>query len=143
MADAVVRSGAVPAQSGPAAADRDRMPEVDFAQVFDNLPAPLLLITPDFTIVHANKARVNATRKPLEEQIGRNLFEVFPPNPDDPESDGTENLRAALLQEHAACLEHRGRGGAGAPSGLRGPARRCCARPAGLRAGAGRDRPRD
>ena len=69
---------------------------VDFARVFDELPAPLLLLTPDLTIVHANKARLRATQSTLEEQVGRNLFEVFPVNPADPEADGTANLRASL-----------------------------------------------
>jgi hypothetical protein len=90
-----MRRGTVPTQVVPAG-ESGGLPEVDFAQVFDNLPAPLLLVTPDFTIVHANKARVNATGKPLEEQVGRNLFEVFPSNPDDPASDGMEQLRTAL-----------------------------------------------
>ena len=85
----------MPTQAGPVAPGRE-LPEVDFRRVFDELPTPLLLLTPDFTIVYANKARLDATTTTLEEQVGRNLFEVFPLNPSDPQADGIVNLRSAL-----------------------------------------------
>ncbi|RJK96145.1 GAF domain-containing protein [Vallicoccus soli] len=74
------------------------MPEPDFARVFDEAPAPFLLLTPDFTIVHANKARLEATATTLEATVGRNLFDVFPMNPDDPAADGLRNLSASLAR---------------------------------------------
>ncbi|CAA9318005.1 MAG: probable regulatory protein [uncultured Nocardioidaceae bacterium] len=99
------RRGTVPAQSGgqsggpvPAAeqAGLPALSEVDFVKVFDDLPAPLLLLTPDLRIVHANKARLRATGTTLAEQVGRPLFEVFPPNPAEPGSDAMATLRDAL-----------------------------------------------
>ena len=75
---------------------RGEMPVPDFAKVFDEAPAPFLLLTPDLVIVHANRARLEATATTLEEQVGRHLFEVFPMNPDDPAADGLRNLRASL-----------------------------------------------
>ncbi|WP_432483702.1 SpoIIE family protein phosphatase [Kineococcus esterisolvens] len=74
----------------------DALPEPDYAKVFDEAPAPFLLLTPDLVIVHANRARLEATATTLEEQVGRHLFEVFPVNPDDPAADGLRNLRASL-----------------------------------------------
>ncbi|MCI2239348.1 SpoIIE family protein phosphatase [Paenibacillus sp. TRM 82003] len=71
-------------------------PVPDFAMVFDQAPAPFLLLTPDLVIVHANRARLEATATTLEQQVGRHLFEVFPANPDDPSADGLRNLRASL-----------------------------------------------
>ena len=68
----------------------------DFARVFDLAPAPFLLLTPDFVIVHANRARLAATATTLEENVGRHLFDVFPDNPDDPAADGIANLGASL-----------------------------------------------
>ncbi|NAZ87616.1 SpoIIE family protein phosphatase [Kineococcus sp. T90] len=72
------------------------MPVPDFAKVFDEAPAPFLLLTPDLVIVHANRARLQATATTLQEQVGRHLFDVFPMNPDDPAADGLRNLRASL-----------------------------------------------
>jgi hypothetical protein len=37
------------------------LPEPDFQRIFDETPAPLLLLTPDFIIVRANRARLSAT----------------------------------------------------------------------------------
>nr|WP_179756752.1 SpoIIE family protein phosphatase [Kineococcus aurantiacus] len=73
------------------------MPEPDFQRVFDETPAPLLLLTPDFVIVRANRARLEATATTLEDTVGRGLFEVFPMNPDDPAADGLVKLRDSLV----------------------------------------------
>ena len=75
-----------------------QVPEPDFRRVFDETPAPLLLLTPDLVIVHANRARLEATATTLEDTVGRGLFEVFPMNPDDPAADGLVNLRDSLAQ---------------------------------------------
>ncbi|WP_337061592.1 SpoIIE family protein phosphatase [Kineococcus sp. G2] len=72
------------------------LPVPDYAEVFDQAPAPFLLLTPDLVIVHANRARLEATGTTLEQQVGRHLFDVFPMNPDDPAADGLRNLRASL-----------------------------------------------
>ena len=75
---------------------RESAAAVDWVKVFDEAPAPFLLLTPDFVIVHANRARLEATATTLEATVGRNLFEVFPLNPDDPGADGLRNLRDSL-----------------------------------------------
>ncbi|WP_432541617.1 GAF domain-containing protein [Kineococcus sp. SYSU DK002] len=72
------------------------LPEPDFRRVFDETPAPLLLLTPDLVIVRANRARLEATATTLEGTVGRGLFEVFPMNPDDPGADGLVNLHRSL-----------------------------------------------
>jgi PAS domain-containing protein len=74
------------------------VPVPDFARVFDLAPAPFLLLTPDFVIVHANRARLEATATTLEQNIGRHLFDLFPDNPQDPAADGTSNVAAALAR---------------------------------------------
>jgi PAS fold len=68
----------------------------DFVRVFGEAPAPFLLLGPDLVIVHANRARPEATSATLEDTVGRRLFDVFPMNPDDPAADGLRNLRASL-----------------------------------------------
>ena len=72
------------------------LPEPDFARIFEETPAALLLLTPDFIIVGANRARLEATATTLEATVGRGLFDVFPMNPDDPDADGLVNLRNSL-----------------------------------------------
>ncbi len=74
------------------------LPVPDWARVFDVAPAPFLLLTPDLVIVHANRARLDATATTLEDTVGRHLFDAFPMPPDDPAADGLRNLRASLEQ---------------------------------------------
>jgi serine phosphatase RsbU (regulator of sigma subunit) len=74
------------------------LPAPDFARVFDVAPAPFLLLTPDLVIVHANRARLEATATTLEATVGRHLFDAFPLNPADPAADGIANLGASLAE---------------------------------------------
>jgi serine phosphatase RsbU (regulator of sigma subunit) len=76
----------------------EELPAPDFARVFDEAPAPFLLLTPDLVIVHANRARLEATATTLEDTVGRHLFDVFPSNPDDPGADGVRNLADTLAR---------------------------------------------
>jgi hypothetical protein len=55
----------------------------DFRLLFDTGPALQLLLSPDLTIVAVSNAHLAATMKRRDEVIGRNLFAVFPENPDD------------------------------------------------------------
>src|SRR4029078_12384548 len=52
--------------------------------------------TPNFDMVAANEARLRATKTTREELIGRNLFDLFPDNPDVADATGVRNLRASL-----------------------------------------------
>jgi serine phosphatase RsbU (regulator of sigma subunit) len=74
----------------------DALPEPDFEQLFHLVPSPLVVLMPDFTIVHSNQARLESTATTLEATVGRNLFDVFPANPGDPEADGPATLEASL-----------------------------------------------
>ncbi|MCW2925466.1 MAG: two-component hybrid sensor and regulator [Thermoleophilia bacterium] len=77
--------------------------DIDFRTVFESTPGIYLLLTPDFTIAGASNRRLEATMTRREDIVGRNLFEVFPDNPDDPEATGVSNLRASLER----VLRHR------------------------------------
>ena len=79
-------------QHNPAALD------LDYRRLFDSTPVPYIVITPDFTIVAANEARLRATMTTREDIIGKNLFDVFPDNPDDVGATGERNLRASLAR---------------------------------------------
>jgi serine phosphatase RsbU (regulator of sigma subunit) len=79
--------------------DRPRAREVaavDLRRVFDVLPTPILLLSPDFVIVDMNAAYLASVGRHRDELIGRVVFDAFPDNPDDADADGVENLRASL-----------------------------------------------
>ncbi|MCA1634436.1 MAG: response regulator [Acidobacteria bacterium] len=68
----------------------------DFRVLFESAPGLYLVLTPDFTIVAASDAYLQATLTKREEILGRGIFDVFPDNPDDPTTMGVANLRASL-----------------------------------------------
>jgi signal transduction histidine kinase/CheY-like chemotaxis protein len=67
----------------------------DFRLLFDSSLSPLLILSPDFTIVEVNRAYLTATRTERT-IVGQRIFDVFPDNPDDPSADGVANLRRSL-----------------------------------------------
>jgi len=70
--------------------------DIDYAGLFAATPSPYLILTPDFVICDVNAAYLRATRRTREDLVGRNVFDAFPDNPDDPSADGVRNLRASL-----------------------------------------------
>ncbi len=68
----------------------------DFRALFEAAPNLYLVLTPDLTIAAANDAYCRATMTERGQIVGRNLFDVFPDNPDDPAASGVSNLRASL-----------------------------------------------
>ena len=64
--------------------------------LFEGLPGLFLVLTPDLKIVAASDSYLKATLTTREGILGRDLFEVFPDNPDDPGTTGVSNLRASL-----------------------------------------------
>ncbi|EPD64149.1 ATP-binding protein [Streptomyces sp. HGB0020] len=72
------------------------MPDApDFRSLFDATLSPLLILSPDFTIVEVNRAYLTATRT-RRDIVGRPIFDVFPDNPEDPSADGVTKLRRSL-----------------------------------------------
>jgi PAS domain S-box-containing protein len=78
--------------------ERRRLDQIHlhFRALFESLPGLYLVLTPDFRIVAASDAYLQATMTTREGILGRNLFEVFPDNPADLNADGVSNLRASL-----------------------------------------------
>jgi signal transduction histidine kinase len=68
----------------------------DFRLLFESAPGLYLVLTPDLTIVAVSEAYLTATMTSREKILGRQLFEVFPDNPDDPGASGVRNLRDSL-----------------------------------------------
>jgi PAS domain S-box-containing protein len=71
-------------------------PEIDQAAVFQSLPIPMLLLTPDFVMAEMNRAYLQVSGRTREELLGRVVFEAFPDNPSDPAANGVANLTASL-----------------------------------------------
>jgi len=72
------------------------MNNIDYKSLFESVPGLYLILSTDFTILTASYLYCKATLTNREKIIGKNLFEVFPDNPDDPDADGVSNLRASL-----------------------------------------------
>ena len=68
----------------------------DFRALFEAAPGLYLVLTPGLLIVAASDAYLNATLTTREGILGRNIFDVFPDNPDDPAASRISNLRASL-----------------------------------------------
>jgi serine phosphatase RsbU (regulator of sigma subunit)/anti-sigma regulatory factor (Ser/Thr protein kinase) len=68
----------------------------DFRTLFESAPGLYLVLTPQLIIVAVSDAYLRATMTRREDIIGRELFEIFPDNPDDPAATGVSNLRASL-----------------------------------------------
>jgi PAS domain S-box-containing protein len=66
----------------------------DFAALFAASPYPYLLVDTGFDIIGANPAYLSATGRTADELVGKNIFDAFPRNPDDP---GSTNLDEVCL----------------------------------------------
>ena len=71
-------------------------PAPDFRALFESAPGLYLVLSPDLTIVAMSDAYLRATMTTRAGILARNLFAVFPDNPDDPNATGVRNLRASL-----------------------------------------------
>lgn len=77
-------------------AKRIAVPTPDFQALFESAPGLYLVLTPELRIAAASDAYLQATMTRRAEILGRDLFEVFPDNPEDTEASGVRNLRASL-----------------------------------------------
>ncbi len=73
---------------------------LNFRALFESSPALYLVLSPDPSLViqAVTDAYAQATLTRREDILGKELFEVFPDNPNDPKADGVNNLRASLLR---------------------------------------------
>jgi PAS domain-containing protein len=72
------------------------VPETRYRRVFDGTPHGCVLLAPDFTIVDANRAYLQATMSELGAIVRRRLFDAFPDNPGEPDAAGVRNFAASL-----------------------------------------------
>lgn len=72
--------------------------EIDFKLLFETSPGLFLVLSPDLKIIAVSDAYLSATMTSRDDIVGKNLFDVFPDNPDDPGATGVANLRASLIR---------------------------------------------
>ena len=71
-------------------------PPPDFRELFEQAPAPYLVLSPELAIVAVSDAYLRATMTKRDEILGRGIFDVFPDNPAEVAANGVSNLRASL-----------------------------------------------
>jgi serine phosphatase RsbU (regulator of sigma subunit) len=74
-----------------------RLPLTDYGVIFQAMPTPYLVMTPDLVIADANPAYLTTTGRTLDDIVGRPVFEAFPGNPNETDPDGgVTKVRASL-----------------------------------------------
>lgn len=56
--------------------------DIDFSEVFEDLPAPYAILDTDLRFVTVNECYVRETRRTREQLIGKYIFDVFPETPE-------------------------------------------------------------
>jgi PAS domain S-box-containing protein len=75
---------------------RNKEVAINYQTIFDRLPGAYAIFDINFYILAANGAFLHISLTKRDEIVGKNLFEVFPDNPDDKLADGEKNLRSSL-----------------------------------------------
>ncbi len=70
----------------------------DFRRLFQSAPGLYLVLSPQLKILAVSDAYLRATMTQRQQIVGRQLFEVFPDNPNDPAATGVRNLRISLTR---------------------------------------------
>ncbi|WP_114778409.1 PAS domain-containing protein [Botryobacter ruber] len=69
---------------------------MDLYKLFVNIPETIVVISPEYKVLEATDAYLEATMRTREELIGQNFLEAFPDNPDSSASSNTALLRKSL-----------------------------------------------
>ncbi|HTV25016.1 MAG TPA: ATP-binding protein [Polyangiaceae bacterium] len=69
---------------------------LDYRRLFESVPGLYLVLDLELRIIAVSDAYLEATLTVREQIIGRDIFDVFPDNPDDPAAAGVQNLRTSL-----------------------------------------------
>jgi signal transduction histidine kinase len=75
---------------------RNTIPIPDFQFLFESAPGLYLVLSPELRIIAVSNSYLRATMTERDAILGRDLFDVFPDNPDDRGATGTRNLRTSL-----------------------------------------------
>jgi PAS domain-containing protein len=70
--------------------------QVDYGAIFKSIPAVMVALSPDFTILDVSDETADLVDRKAEDLVGRDLFRTFRPNPNDPGEPGPPDLRESL-----------------------------------------------
>ena len=70
--------------------------QIDYQAIFKRIPAVMVALSPDFTIRDVSDETAELMGRKAEDLIGRDVFDTFRPNPNDPGEPGPRDLRASL-----------------------------------------------
>ncbi len=73
----------------------EEVSRIDLGFFFDAAPSAQMVFTPDLRIVAANQRYCAMLGRQPEDLVGNRVFEAFPANPDDPNSDAEAELQAS------------------------------------------------
>jgi PAS domain-containing protein len=68
----------------------------DFERIFNAIPANYVAYDLDWNIVAITESSLAAVGRAREDVIGRNQFDAFPDNPDDPDATGNATMLGAF-----------------------------------------------
>lgn len=80
---------------------------VPFQKVFEAQAALQLLLSPDLNIVGVTDAYLQESMTNRESIMGKNIFDVFPENPENHDSSATAELRRSLERVFATSMPHQ------------------------------------
>ena len=69
---------------------------LDFHKLFQNLPGRYIVLLPDMTVAAVTDDYLRTTMMTRENLVGKNLFEVFPENPDDTDAHNMSGIIASF-----------------------------------------------
>ena len=69
---------------------------IDFHRLFETVPGPYIVLTPDLKVVAVTDEYLRATFVKREDLVGRCIFDVFPDNPADGEAHQAAEMRASF-----------------------------------------------
>jgi len=70
--------------------------QIDYQAIFKRIPAVMVALSPDLTILDVSDETAELTGRKAEDLIGRDVFDTFRTNPNDPGEPGPRDLRASL-----------------------------------------------
>ena len=70
--------------------------QIDYQAIFKRIPAVMVALSPDFTILDVSDETAELTGRKAEDLIGRDVFDTFRANPNDSGEPGPRNLRESL-----------------------------------------------